>query len=133
MEPGAALADLTEISSQIEAAVLFDTAGEVAASTVDENRARELVESARALLEEAERVRSGRAVLTQLEVGTPEGSVFLVRDGDRLVVATTGAEPTVGLVFYDLKTCLRNAQPETAQKETRHESVTKEEGEDASA
>ena len=37
----------------------------------------------------------------------PTGSVFVVVDGDRLAVATTGADPTVGLVFYDLKTLLR--------------------------
>jgi hypothetical protein len=36
------------------------------------------------------------------------GSVFVVRDGDRLIAATTTPEPTVGLVFYDLKTCLRS-------------------------
>jgi hypothetical protein len=35
--------------------------------------------------------------------------VFVVRDPDRAVVATTRPEPTVGLVFYDLKTCLRSA------------------------
>jgi hypothetical protein len=33
--------------------------------------------------------------------------VFVVRDGDRLIAATTTPEPTVGLVFYDLKSCLR--------------------------
>jgi hypothetical protein len=33
--------------------------------------------------------------------------VFVVLDGDRMAVATTGADPTVGLVFYDLKTLLR--------------------------
>jgi len=31
-----------------------------------------------------------------------------IRDGDRLIAATTSPEPTVGLVFYDLKTCLRS-------------------------
>jgi len=30
-----------------------------------------------------------------------------VLDGERMAVATTGADPTVGLVFYDLKTLLR--------------------------
>jgi hypothetical protein len=33
--------------------------------------------------------------------------VFVVVDGERMAVATTGADPTVGLVFYDLKTLLR--------------------------
>ena len=48
-----------------------------------------------------------RAAVVQLEAATADGSVFVVRDGDRVVAATTGAEPTVGLVFYDLKSCLR--------------------------
>jgi hypothetical protein len=51
---------------------------------------------------------SGESAVTQLEAATREGSVFVVRDGGgRVVAATTGPSPTVGLVFYDLKTCLR--------------------------
>ena len=46
--------------------------------------------------------------LSQLEVATGEGSVFAVRDEEHLIVASTPPEPTVGLIFYDLKTCLRN-------------------------
>jgi hypothetical protein len=45
--------------------------------------------------------------LAQLEAATLEGSVFLVLDGERAVAAATKTEPTVGLVFYDLKSCLR--------------------------
>jgi hypothetical protein len=30
-----------------------------------------------------------------------------VREGGRSIVATTGAEPTVGLLVYDLRTALR--------------------------
>ena len=33
--------------------------------------------------------------------------MFVALDGDRMAVATTGGDPTVGLVFYDLKTLLR--------------------------
>ena len=56
----------------------------------------------------------GRPELSQLEVATGEGSVFAVRDEEHLIVASTPPEPTVGLIFYDLKTCLRNLreQPE---------------------
>ena len=32
--------------------------------------------------------------------------MFVVRDSDRTMLATTGVNPTVGLVFYDLKSCL---------------------------
>ncbi len=49
-----------------------------------------------------------RAGVAQLEAATLDGSVFVVRDGQRLIAATTTPEPTVGLVFYDLKTCLRS-------------------------
>jgi hypothetical protein len=65
------------------------------------------------LLEDATAFRSGERSVTQLEASTQEGSVFVVRDGDRLIAATTGPSPTVGLVFYDLKSCLRGAGEET--------------------
>jgi hypothetical protein len=57
--------------------------------------------------------------LVQLDVALEEGSVFLVRDGDRLIAATTTPEPTVGLVFYDLKTCLRGLGEEEQPKPKR--------------
>jgi predicted regulator of Ras-like GTPase activity (Roadblock/LC7/MglB family) len=103
-----ALADLTEISSQIQAAALFDEEGRIVGSTLaDEARAAELVRSAGELLAAAEALRTSEGELIQLEASTLEGSVFVVRDGARRIVATTGPEPTVGLVFYDLKSCLR--------------------------
>jgi hypothetical protein len=105
-----ALADLTEISSQIEAAVLFDEAGEVAGSTLaDESAAKALARAGAGLLERAVAFRTEGAAVTQLEASTADGSVFVVQDGARRIAATTGPGPTVGLVFYDLKSCLRDA------------------------
>ncbi|MFN2629951.1 MAG: hypothetical protein ABR569_15165 [Gaiellaceae bacterium] len=113
MDAAQALADLTEISSQIDAAALFDGQGAVWASTLeDDDRAQELVRGGRELLEAAESVQPGGASLTQLEAATLEGSVFVVRDGSKRIVATTGPNPTVGLVFYDLKSCLRGLAEE---------------------
>ena len=114
MDAQQALADLTEISSQIEAAVLFGPRGGVTASTVAEtDRARELAHKAADLLHAAEAVKAGTdEALTQLEVATTEGSVFVVREGDRRIAATTAPQPTVGLVFYDLKSCLRSLDDE---------------------
>jgi predicted regulator of Ras-like GTPase activity (Roadblock/LC7/MglB family) len=106
-EADTALAELTAISAQIEAAVLVGKDGAVSASTLTDERAASLASSARALLEGAEQVRDGE--LTQLEAATGEGSVFVVRDGDRLIAATAGPEPTAGLVFYDLRSALRRA------------------------
>ncbi len=107
MEAAQALADLTEISSQIESAVIVDEAGAVAGSTLGDGSA--LAEAGRALLDQAEATRGSRP--TQLEAATSDGSVFVLSDGKRKIVATTGPEPTVGLVFYDLKSCLRSVEP----------------------
>jgi predicted regulator of Ras-like GTPase activity (Roadblock/LC7/MglB family) len=104
-----ALSELTEISSQVDAAVLFGADGEVVASTLPDPRAKQLATSAKALFEEAGRVGTGE--LSQLEAATADGSLFVVRDGDLLIAASTGAEPTSGLVFYDLKATLRKAAP----------------------
>jgi predicted regulator of Ras-like GTPase activity (Roadblock/LC7/MglB family) len=105
MEAAQALADLTEISSQIEAAVLFSEDGSVAGSTLaDEARAQALARGALEILAAA-----GDGTVTQVEASTREGSVFVVRDGSRGILALTSTDPTVGLVFYDLKSCLRNA------------------------
>ena len=118
MDAAQALADLTEISSQIEAAVLAEASGAVVASTFsDRGRGEEVARAAAELLEAAER--AGRAGLVQLEAATREGSVFVVRDGGHLVAAVTGPRPTVGLVFYDLKTCLRLVAREPEAKPAR--------------
>ena len=108
MDAAQALADLTEISSQIESAVLFDDQGGVLGATLaDDAEAKTLAQGAVQLLEDAAGFRSSDAAVTQLEASTHEGSVFVVRDGSRGIAATTGPSPTVGLVFYDLKSCLR--------------------------
>jgi hypothetical protein len=107
-----ALSDLTEISSQVEAAVLFDTKGKVAAATLADGEP--FVRAVQDLLAAAAEARQGS--LNQLEASTLEGSLFVVRDGDSYIAATTGPEPTVALVFYDLKTALRSAAPEVPEK-----------------
>ena len=106
-EPSAALADLTEISSQIESAVMFGADGKVVAATIPDERAARVAASAKALLEQAAQI--GEGELTQIEASTGEGSLFVVRDGSTMIAASTSAGPTAGLVFYDLKSCLRAA------------------------
>jgi predicted regulator of Ras-like GTPase activity (Roadblock/LC7/MglB family) len=112
-----ALADLTEISSQIQVAVVFDDQGKVTGSTLsDGGRADELARAAQELLAAAESVKAGGSKLTQLEIATEEGSVFVVREGKTCIAATTARNPTVGLVFYDLKSALRSVKPATTRK-----------------
>jgi predicted regulator of Ras-like GTPase activity (Roadblock/LC7/MglB family) len=120
MDAAAALERLREISSQVRAAVIFERGGNVVGSTfADDQRAKDVAEEAEALLTEAEQRRDAggeAAEFAQLEVALQGGSVFVVRDGDRLIAATTQPEPTVGLVFYDLKSCLRDLDTAAAPK-----------------
>jgi predicted regulator of Ras-like GTPase activity (Roadblock/LC7/MglB family) len=121
MEASAALDRLRDISSQVRAAVIFERDGKIVGSTLaDEERAKRVAQEAEALLADAERRRNqgeGSGEFAQLEVALNAGSVFIVRDADRLIAATTQPEPTVGLVFYDLKSCLRElAEPAAAPK-----------------
>jgi predicted regulator of Ras-like GTPase activity (Roadblock/LC7/MglB family) len=117
MDAQQALADLTEISSQIEAAVVFDEKGKVVGSTLTDGDA--FAQAAADLLAAAEELK-GSSPLTQLEIATRDGSVFVVREGKTTIAATTAAAPTVGLVFYDLKSALRsvNAKPKPRPRPT---------------
>jgi predicted regulator of Ras-like GTPase activity (Roadblock/LC7/MglB family) len=116
MDAAQALADLTEISSQVVQVAIVDGDGTVLATTIDDGgRADEFVRGVTTLLSEADTLRQARGLpsLSQLEAATLEGSVFIVRqvEGDgagRIVAATTRPDPTVGLVFYDLKHALRS-------------------------
>ena len=120
MDGTQAIADLTEISSQIESVVLLDGKGAVAGSTfADDAAATRFAEASQALLDAAEALREGGEPLTQLEAETPEGSVFVLREGDRLIAATTVPDPTVGLVFYDLKSALRAAEDAKPKRKPR--------------
>jgi predicted regulator of Ras-like GTPase activity (Roadblock/LC7/MglB family) len=113
MDAAQALADLTEISSQVEDVAIVAADGSVLASTLgDDERASRFVEGAQHLVEAADAVREARGLagLTQLEAATLDGSVFVVRDGGRMIAATTRPDPTVGLVFYDLKHALRSVE-----------------------
>jgi predicted regulator of Ras-like GTPase activity (Roadblock/LC7/MglB family) len=111
MDAAQALADLTEISSQVVHVAIVDGDGTVLATTIaDPARSARFVEGVTRLLEEADILRQARGLpsLSQLEAATLEGSVFVVRSGARIIAATTRPDPTVGLVFYDLKHCLRS-------------------------
>ena len=122
MDAAEALKDLTEISSQIQAAVLVTADGKALASTLDDATATERLSAAvRSLVEAAAELPgdSGRRPLVQLEAATSEGSLFVVRDSERIVAAVTRPEPTAGLVFFDLKSCLRAAATEEGDGKPR--------------
>ena len=126
-----AIADLTEISPQVQRVAVIAANGSLAGSNADPASAQKLADGARRLLDAAEELRPG---VSQLEAATVSGSVFVVRDGDRLIAATTTPEPTVGLVFYDLKTCLRSIdEPQPKAKPRARAKKQPEETDDAAA
>jgi predicted regulator of Ras-like GTPase activity (Roadblock/LC7/MglB family) len=118
MDGHEALADLKQISVQIEAAVIAEHGGAVLACSPDDGPTGELLcRLAREIWEAADASRRdlGRDALTQVELSTAQGSVFVVRDARHVLLATTAPDPTVGLVFYDLKSALHalDGQPGT--------------------
>jgi predicted regulator of Ras-like GTPase activity (Roadblock/LC7/MglB family) len=109
-----ALQELLEVSPQVEAAVIAERSGTPISSSVPGagSSAGRLGQLASRILAQAEKSRAelGREPVTQCEIATGDGNVFVVADADHLVAAVTGSEPTVGLVFYDLKTALRSVR-----------------------
>lgn len=106
MDAATALADLLELSSQVRAAAV--AGGDWAVEAANDDAAGErLVTAAREVWAAAGEVQPERT-LNQLEVALAEGSLFVVSNGERSVVATTAPQPSSGLVLYDLRTCLRS-------------------------
>ncbi len=107
-----AIADLIEISSQIEAAVLFDAGGAVEASSfADEADATARARRALDLVAAAGGLRADGPAVTRVEAMLGTGALVVVREGERLAAATTLAEPPSALVVYDLRTALRSSAP----------------------
>jgi len=114
-----ALADLVEISPQIEAAAMVAGDGEPAGSVgVPDGRASVLARTARELLDGAAAFRSDEHRVTQLHAALAEGDVFAATSaGGRTIVAITRERATPGLVFYDLKRCLSALEEEEESPE----------------
>jgi predicted regulator of Ras-like GTPase activity (Roadblock/LC7/MglB family) len=104
MDANAAVAQLLEVSDDVHAAVVFEC-GEPVASNLPELEAEEIAGFADAMLAYAERLRKGAAV-KQLEAVTPDGDVYVVREGERGVVAVAAPGSLAGVVQHDLRTVL---------------------------
>jgi len=117
MDAAQALAELTELSSQIRSAVVLGADGSVLGSTTgDAGTAEGLARATLELVAAAAELSSSDDV-TRVEVELDEGGLFVLCEGDRTIAATTGSQPTAGLVTYDLRTCLRDIdEPESNAK-----------------
>lgn len=110
-----ALEELLEVSPQVDAAVILERDGGrllASAPAHSDRMADRLGATCVKIVEAAEQSRRelGREPISQVEIGTPDGNVFVVADATWIVAAVTDADPTVGLVFYDLKTALRTVR-----------------------
>ncbi len=116
MDASAALAELLELSTQIVEAVVVSADGEVVASrAASDERARELASAGADLLSAAATIRSAAPPgVERVHVDHERGSLVVARDAERSLVATTVAEPTVGLVAFDLRATLRRLREATA-------------------
>jgi predicted regulator of Ras-like GTPase activity (Roadblock/LC7/MglB family) len=133
VDAASALADLTEISSQVEAAAVVDADGAVLGSTLaSEPQTEGLVRAGVGLIEAtASRFGSSGRSVTQVEAALRDGSIFVVREDGLGIVARTSAGPTSGLVLYDLKTCLRAVAAAQKPKPRRRRPAKKTETADA--
>jgi predicted regulator of Ras-like GTPase activity (Roadblock/LC7/MglB family) len=120
MDADQALAELTELSSQVERAVVIRADGSVLASTTDDEAATHaLARAALDLVLGAFDLQSSPQEVTRVDVELAEGALFVLREGGRTIAAVTGAEPTTGLVVYDLRTCLQRIDEESKPKRKR--------------
>jgi hypothetical protein len=101
MDANAALAQVLEVSDDLRAVVVFEH-GEPVASNLSQDEAAAIAGRADAMLAYAGTLRRGAGV-KQLVATTREGDVYVVRQGERGVVAITSPGSLAGVVQHDLK------------------------------
>ena len=116
MNAAQALAELTELSSQVERAVIVGADASVLASTETDGQATERLVRAGLDLVTAALELNASSEVVRVDVELAEGSVFVVREGGRTIAATTPPRPTTGLVVYDLRTCLHRIDETTGRE-----------------
>jgi len=113
-EVQSAFAEMLDISTDIDKAVLFDAAGVLASNMSEEAEAAAVAQATElSRLGEARAGEMGSQPFTQLVIEAPSGFVFLAREAvaDGMTALATGRKGSrVGLVLYDLRTCMRDAR-----------------------
>src|ERR687891_869536 len=128
MDAAQALAELKELSSQVERAVVLEAGGEILAATDSESAdAQALAGASVALVAAAAELHATAAEVVRAEVELAEGGLFVLREGGRTIGATTAPGPTSGLVVYDLRTCLRGIDAKPKRRRTARKAAADEE------
>jgi hypothetical protein len=104
----AALAYLSEMSSDLRGAAILGPGGTVLAASDRPDRWRE---DAAALFEVADR--AGGEPVEQIHLGTEQGEVFALRHAGLGAVAVTERFALASLTFFDLRSLLRDLAGET--------------------
>ncbi len=106
LTPELALDYLGELSTDIRAAAVIDSQGDLAAVTADDRERGEKMRTlALELLDAAGTVQDGA---DQVEVVASDGSVFAVRGDAWTVAVVAGRQPLASLMFYDLRNVVRD-------------------------
>jgi predicted regulator of Ras-like GTPase activity (Roadblock/LC7/MglB family) len=121
VDAGEALDELIRLSAEIEHAAVLDGSGGALAATSPADGVR-LGRMAAELLDVAAVVDPARTV-DRVLVELAAGSVFVVRAGAFVAVATTGPESIKALVLHDLKFCLEQIDRRPATKRRKADPV----------
>jgi hypothetical protein len=108
-----AIRGLLNVSTDVHRVALLGADGRLLGAGPDAVGA-DVVAAAERLWEAASRraVAMGEAPLDHVVVRDPAGGVAVVREGDRRIAALTSADPALGLLLFDLRTCLADAHGE---------------------
>jgi predicted regulator of Ras-like GTPase activity (Roadblock/LC7/MglB family) len=106
-----ALAFLAEMSPDLRGAAILDSEGAVIAADGSPDRWRE---DAATLLEVADR--AGGEPVEQVHIATQQGEVFALRYGGLAAVAVTERFALASLMFFDLRSVLRDLAAPAAEE-----------------
>jgi predicted regulator of Ras-like GTPase activity (Roadblock/LC7/MglB family) len=99
----AALAFLTEMSTDLRGAAILDSGGAVLAATAEPERWREDAANLFAVADSA-----GAEPVEQVHIATEQGEVFALRHQGLAAVAVTERFALASLMFFDMRSTLRD-------------------------
>jgi predicted regulator of Ras-like GTPase activity (Roadblock/LC7/MglB family) len=105
MDANDALEELLRVSDEVRAAVVFERGAQPIASNLPGEEAQEVADLGDAMLAYAATLREA-AEVQQLEAVTTNGDVYVMRQGERAVIAIATPGSLAGLVQHDLRTLL---------------------------
>ena len=103
MMPNEALADLLELSAQVRDVAILGESGFVLASSGTVEQGERLARVASDLMDAAGDLRPAEEV-SRIEVRCDGATVFLVREGGYVAIATANPDSVAALMIYDLRT-----------------------------